>query len=193
MAATPIRRPAATAPDHATRPKGRHDGGHPGSRLHLRRHSRDAGLNDRHGTERPPVIASPQPTRYVPRSQAFSPCRGSDPGSPRKPRHRREPCNRACSRNSQMSRAAKPSSVGVAVTARSRPRLRPRHPSSSLHQNARRRNAPHQQPSLAEQMVDGGAHERYGVIAISTPSLSAPSTHRRSVTRPGFVRGVGTM
>src|SRR5277367_7086252 len=37
------------------------------------------------------VMASPRPTRYAPRSQAFSPCRGSDPGSARKPRHRREP------------------------------------------------------------------------------------------------------
>ncbi len=39
-----------------------------------------------------------------------------------------------------------------------------------LHQNTGRGNAPPQQPSLAEQMVDGGAHERYGLIAISTPS-----------------------
>ena len=27
------------------------------------------------------VTALPRPTRYAPRSQAFSPCRGSDPGS----------------------------------------------------------------------------------------------------------------
>jgi hypothetical protein len=39
-----------------------------------------------------------------------------------------------------------------------------------LHQNTRRSNAPQQQPSLAEQMVDGGAHKRYGVIAITAPS-----------------------
>ena len=31
------------------------------------------------------VMASPRPTRYAPRSQAFSPCRGSDLGSARKP------------------------------------------------------------------------------------------------------------
>src|SRR5262249_19807386 len=37
------------------------------------------------------VMALPRPTRYAPRSQAFSPCRGSDPGSARKRRHRREP------------------------------------------------------------------------------------------------------
>jgi hypothetical protein len=37
------------------------------------------------------VMASPRPTRYAPRSQAFSPCRGSDPDScDRRPR-RREP------------------------------------------------------------------------------------------------------
>jgi hypothetical protein len=35
-------------------------------------------------------------------------------------------------------------------------------------------NAPPQQLSPADQMVDGGEHERYGVIAISTPS---PLTH----------------
>jgi|SRR6516165_4545868 len=29
----------------------------------------------------PPVMASPRPTRYAPRSQAFWPCRGSDPVS----------------------------------------------------------------------------------------------------------------
>src|SRR3984957_18025153 len=38
-------------------------------------------VNDRQGTERPPVMASPRPTQYAPRSQAISPCRGSDPDS----------------------------------------------------------------------------------------------------------------
>ena len=46
-----------------------------------------------------------------------------------------------------------------------------------LHQNTRRGNAPHQQLSLAEQMVDGGAHERYGLIAISTPSPLTRQVH----------------
>ena len=59
-------------------------------------------------------MSSPRPMRYGPRSQAFSPCRGSDPGSPHRPRHRREPCaSRARSRNSQMSRITKPSSAGA--------------------------------------------------------------------------------
>jgi len=39
----------------------------------------------------------------------------------------------------------------------------------------RRRNAIRQQLSLADQIVDGGTHERDGVIAISTPS---PLTRR---------------
>src|SRR5580693_3711685 len=39
-----------------------------------------------------------------------------------------------------------------------------------FHQNTRRWNAPQQQSSCAEQMVDGGAHERYRVIAVSTSS-----------------------
>ena len=46
-----------------------------------------------------------------------------------------------------------------------------------LHQNTGRWNAPRQQPSLAEQMVDGGAHERYGLIAISTPSPLTRQVH----------------
>ena len=37
------------------------------------------------------VMASPRPTRYALHTQAFSPCRGSDPGSASKPRRRREP------------------------------------------------------------------------------------------------------
>jgi hypothetical protein len=39
-----------------------------------------------------------------------------------------------------------------------------------LHQNTGRWNAPRQQLSVAEQMVDGGAHDRYRVIAIPSPS-----------------------
>src|SRR5262249_433659 len=39
-----------------------------------------------------------------------------------------------------------------------------------LHQNTRRWNAPLQQLSLADQVIGGGARDRYGVIAISTPS-----------------------
>ena len=46
-----------------------------------------------------------------------------------------------------------------------------------LHQNTRRRNAPRQQLSLANQMVDGGAHERYRLIAISTPSPLTCQVH----------------
>jgi hypothetical protein len=44
-----------------------------------------------------------------------------------------------------------------------------------LHQNTRCWNAPRQQLSRTDQMVDGGAHDRYGVTAISTPS---PRTRR---------------
>jgi hypothetical protein len=36
-------------------------------------------------------MASPRPTPCAPRSQVMSPWRGSDPGGPCKPRHRREP------------------------------------------------------------------------------------------------------
>ncbi len=46
-----------------------------------------------------------------------------------------------------------------------------------LHQNTRRRNAPQQQSSLAEEMVDGGAHQRYGLIAIATPSPLTCQVH----------------
>jgi hypothetical protein len=37
------------------------------------------------------VMASPRPTRYAPRSQAFSPCRGSDPDSRDRQCRHREP------------------------------------------------------------------------------------------------------
>jgi hypothetical protein len=40
-------------------------------------------------TER--IMSSPRPTRYAPRSQAFSPCRGSHPGIGCKRRHHPEP------------------------------------------------------------------------------------------------------
>src|ERR1700722_9441997 len=46
-----------------------------------------------------------------------------------------------------------------------------------LHQNTRRWNAPPQQLSLAEQIVGGGAQERYRLIAVSTPSLLPRRVH----------------
>ena len=98
-------------------------------------------------------MASPRPTRYVLRSQAMSPCRGSGPGSARKSRHRREPAPvepaaaaARCRASPVLRRLARP------LTARLRPRLRPRHFGPAIQQclcqNTRRRNAPHQQPSL---------------------------------------------
>jgi hypothetical protein len=38
-------------------------------------------------------------------------------------------------------------------------------------------NAPPQQLSPADQIVDGGAHQRYGLIAISTPSPLTRQVH----------------
>src|SRR5436309_957545 len=38
-----------------------------------------------------------------------------------------------------------------------------------LDQNTRRRNAPRQQLALADQIIDGPPHERYGAIEISAP------------------------
>ena len=71
-------------------------------------------------------MASPRPRRYAPRSQAFSPCRGGDPASAHKPRHRREPApvepaaaTARCRVSPDPHRLARP------LTARSRPRLRP--------------------------------------------------------------------
>src|SRR4051812_26923847 len=46
-----------------------------------------------------------------------------------------------------------------------------------LDQNTRSWNAPTQQLSLAEQMVDGSSHERYRTIAISTPSPLPRQVH----------------
>src|SRR6478735_1795490 len=96
------------------------------------------------------VMASPRPTRYVLRSQAFSPLRGSGPNSR----------DRRCRRHGLVP------VVPAAAAARCRAIAGPR-----------RWDAPLQQLSLAEQMVDGGAHERYGVIAISTPSPLTRQVH----------------
>ena len=125
------------------------------------------------------IIPSPRPTRYALRSQAMSPCRGSDPGSARKPRRRREPAPAEPAAATARCRAAPdPLRLVRLPTARSRPGLRlycrqalpvPRS-SSGLHQNTCRRNAPEQQLSLAEQMVDGGAHQRDDLVAIPTSS-----------------------
>ena len=61
-----------------------------------------------HGPQTKPgaVMASPRPRRCAPRSQAFSPCRGSDPGSARKSRHRREPAPVAPAAAAARSRAS---------------------------------------------------------------------------------------
>ena len=74
------------------------------------------------------VMASPRPTRYGPRSQAFSPCRGSDPGGPCTPRHRREPAPGEPADVEARSRVSPdPHRLARPLTARWRPRLRPRH------------------------------------------------------------------
>ena len=76
-----------------------------------------------------------------------------------------------------MSRITRPSSAG-AVANRSMAASASGHvavgPSieQCLHQITGRWNAVRQQPSLAEQMIDGGADERYGLIAISKPGGS---------------------
>ena len=59
--------------------------------------------------------------------------------------------------------------ASTSVTSPSGPAVQQR-----LHQNSGRVNAPPQQLSPADQIVDGGTQERYGVIAISPPS---PLTH----------------
>src|ERR1700733_14730840 len=46
-----------------------------------------------------------------------------------------------------------------------------------LHQKTRRRSTPHQQLSLADHMVDGSAHERYGLIVIAAPSPLPRQVH----------------
>ena len=110
-----------------------------------------------------------------PSKPSFSPCRGSDPGSPgRRLRLRGLGPAAPASATARCRVSPDPHRLARPPTARSRPRLRLRHRRPAveqcLHQNTRRWNAPQQQSSCAEQMVDGGAHERYRVIAVSTSS-----------------------
>jgi hypothetical protein len=74
------------------------------------------------------VMASPRPTRYALRSQAFSPCHSSDPGIRDGGYRHREPAPAArgaaaarCRAQPNRRRSTPP------LTARLRPRLRPRH------------------------------------------------------------------
>ena len=156
-----------------------------------------------------PFRAWPRPSRYGPQSQAFPPCRGSDPGMRDSRRRRREPAAERRAAAAARSRVSPdPLRLARPLTARSRPGLRLRHVGPAveqcLHQNTRCRNVPRQRRSLAEQMVDGGMHEGYGAIAISTPSpLSAEYTspignsprlcsrRRNHVTRETATRVVG--
>ena len=93
-----------------------------------------------------PVMASPRPTSYVPRSQAFSPCRGSDPGIRDKGRRHREPAPaepaaaaaRCLVSPTSSARAAANRSIAASASATSSgPAIK-----QCLHQNTRRRNAP---------------------------------------------------
>src|SRR5262249_45063184 len=71
-------------------------------------------------------MASPRPTRYAPRSQAISPSRGSDPGTARKPRHRRKPApGEPVAAAARRRGSPDPRRLAPPPTARSRPRLRP--------------------------------------------------------------------
>jgi hypothetical protein len=75
----------------------------------------------------PGVMALPRPTRYALRSQAFSPCRSSDPASPHTPRYRREPPPGERAAATARCRASRDLHLlARSLTARSRPRLRSR-------------------------------------------------------------------
>src|SRR5271169_827689 len=75
------------------------------------------------------VMASPRPRRYAPRSQAFSPCRGSDPGTAHKPRHRREPAPvEPAAATARCHAKPDPHRLAQPLTVPSRPLLRLRHP-----------------------------------------------------------------
>ena len=127
-------------------------------------------------------MASRRPMSYALRSQAFSPCRGSGPESPRRRSSPRARASRARSRSRRMSRITEPSSAGaaanrsIAASASATSLVGPAI-EQCLHQNTRRWSAPRQQLSLADQVVDGGAHQRYRLVAISTPSLLPRHVH----------------
>ena len=132
-------------------------------------------------------MASPRPTRCAPRSQAFSPCRGSGPDSRGNRPRRRGPAPvepaaaaaRCHDHQNAINQLARP------LTARSRPRLRPRHSSAPRSSSVSTRTPvagmPHAQLSCREQIVDGGAHERYA--ASRSPS--------RAVSRAVYTSTIG--
>ena len=70
-------------------------------------------------------MALPRPTSCAPRSQAMSPCRGSDPGSARKPGHRREPApGESAAATARCHVSPDPHRLALPLSARSRPRIR---------------------------------------------------------------------
>src|SRR6202453_4635364 len=74
------------------------------------------------------VMASPRPTRYGPRTQAFSPCRGSDPGIRYSGLRHRAPAPEEHGVAAARCRASRdPHRLARPLTARLRPWLRPRH------------------------------------------------------------------
>jgi hypothetical protein len=129
----------------------------------------------------PGVMALPRPTRYALRSQAFSPCRSSDPASPHTPRYRREPPPGERAAATARCRASRDLHLlARSLTARSRPRLRSRQ---------RRRRG---------RVIDHGwrdvtliqAPAQHAAIPNSRALLAGATPHRLSVfTTPGaFLR-----
>jgi hypothetical protein len=127
--------------------------------------------------------SAPRPSRCVLRSQAIPPSRDSDLDSRGRQRRRRGPgpAGRAaaaarCRVSPDRHRLAR------LLTAQSRPRLRPDHfrcraRAESPPEHRSREGAPPQQLSLANHLVDGGAHERNRHITFSTPSALTRQVH----------------
>jgi len=111
----------------------------------------------------------------APRSQAISPCRGSDPAIARKRPYRREPVPvepAAAAARSRVSpnplRLARAASRSIAASASATSPSAPRCSSVSTRRPVARK---HSTAGVVPRghIVDGRAHERYRIIAISMP------------------------
>ena len=137
------------------------------------------------------VMASPRPTSRVPRSQAISPCRGSDPDSRDMPRrhHEPEPALRATAAARFKTRITSPPSAGAAASRAIAAAPQSTWPSSDVSGDDRRLA----HPVLPRHDSTSGKHEttrvkdshrsRLSTTASQSPREPTPSNHPTEAVR----------